>query len=110
VKKKIETRTYRDRAKYNILAVSKRRKRLKQLAVESKGGKCEVCGYFRCISALDFHHLDESKKSFSLGTRGLTRSWTKIEEEIQKCILVCSNCHREIHAGLVDLQKLNQML
>ena len=88
-----------------VMAVTRRRKRLKELAVESKGGKCEVCGYDRCMSALDFHHLDESQKSFSLGTRGLTRSWAKIEEEIKKCFLMCANCHREIHAGVIQLSK-----
>jgi len=98
-----ETRTYRDRARYNIEAVTKRRKKLKAMAVELKGGKCQICGYEKCISALDFHHIDEKTKSFDLSTRGLTRSWEKIKNEIEKCILVCSNCHREIHAGLVKL-------
>lgn len=110
MRKKVETRTYADRREYMIMAVNKRRRKLKELAVASRGGKCQVCGYSRCISALDFHHVDETKKLFSLGTRGLTRSWTKIEEEIKKCILVCSNCHREIHAGLVHLQTYVQMV
>lgn len=105
MRKKIETRTYRDRAAYNIMAVTKRRRKLKEMAVESRGGRCQLCGYDKCISALDFHHVDESLKSFSLGTRGLTRSWNKIEAEIKKCLLVCSNCHREIHAGMIDLSK-----
>jgi hypothetical protein len=96
-----ETRTYRDRAKYNIQAVTKRRKRLKEMAVKSKGGKCQICGYSRLISALEFHHLDENNKNFGLSTRGLTRSWEKIRTETKKCILVCANCHREIHGGLI---------
>ena len=98
-----ETRTYRDRARYNIEAVSKRRKKLKLMAIELKGGKCQVCEYSRCVSALDFHHIDEKTKSFDLSTGGLTRSWEKIKAELQKCILLCSNCHREIHAGLIEL-------
>ena len=85
------------------MAVTKRRRRLKQLAVEHKGGKCFLCGYTRCIWALDFHHIDESQKEFSLSVRGLTRSWEKIKNELDKCVLVCANCHREIHAGVVDL-------
>lgn len=98
-----ETRTYKDRARYNIEAVIKRRKKLKVMAVELKGGKCQVCSYDRCVSALEFHHIDEKTKEFDLSTRGLTRSWEKIKNEVQKCVLVCSNCHREIHAGLVRL-------
>lgn len=98
-----ETRTYRDRAHYLVLAVSKRRRKLKSLGVELKGGKCQVCGYSKYIGALDFHHLDENNKGFNLSTRGLTRSWKKIKEELDKCILVCANCHREIHGGVIKL-------
>jgi hypothetical protein len=98
-----ETRTYRDRARYNIEAVTKRRKKLKVMAVELKGGRCQVCGYDKYVGALSFHHLDEKKKSFDMSTRGLTRSWKKIKEEVAKCILVCENCHREIHGGIIKL-------
>lgn len=93
-----ETRIYRDRAAYNILAVTKRRKKLKQLSVQYKGEKCTFCGYSKYIGALDLHHVDPENKDFSLSVRGLTRSWDKIKEELEKCILVCANCHREIHA------------
>jgi hypothetical protein len=99
-----ETRTYKDRAKYLVMAVTKRRRRLKELAVQYKGGKCILCGYSRCIWALDFHHIDESQKEFSLSVRGLTRSWDKIKQEVEKCALVCANCHREIHAGVINLE------
>jgi len=96
-----ETRTYKDRAAYLIQAVSKRRRRLKEMAVNMKGSKCEICGYNRYIGALDFHHLDETKKDFGLSMRGLTRSWGAIQKEIEKCILVCANCHREIHGEII---------
>lgn len=97
-----ETRTYKDRAKYLIAAVSKRRKKLKAMAVKYKGGKCYFCGYSKYEGALDFHHLDSSRKDFGLSVKGLTRSWKKIREELGKCILVCSNCHRELHGGLLQ--------
>jgi len=100
-----ETRTYRDRARYNIIAVTKRRRKLKHLAIQYKGGKCMFCGYSRCSGALDFHHINESDKEFGLSVRGLTRSWIKIKNEIEKCILVCANCHREIHAGLLKMSR-----
>lgn len=96
----MEARSYSDRREYLIKAVADRRRKLRLKAVEYKGGKCIFCGYQRDTKALDFHHLDESKKSFGLSERGLTRSWGKILEELDKCVLVCANCHREIHSGL----------
>lgn len=67
------------------------------MAVNYKGSKCEVCGYYRCIEALEFHHKDSSEKDFSISQKGYTRSWKKVKMELDKCILLCANCHREIH-------------
>ncbi len=64
-----------------------------------------ICGYSKCPGALDFHHRDPKKKDFGLAVKGLTRSWEKIQKEIDKCVLVCANCHREIHAGITQLPK-----
>jgi predicted HNH restriction endonuclease len=64
-----------------------------------------ICGYGHCPEALDFHHRDPKQKSFGLSVRGLTRSWEKIQKELDKCILVCANCHREIHAGITQPPK-----
>ena len=90
-----ETRTYADRREVNKASVIKRRKQNKLLLVEYKGGKCECCGYDKCIAALDFHHLDPTtKESKNLGT---TVAIEKQKIEADKCILVCANCHREIH-------------
>lgn len=99
----MEKRTYRDRAQYNIKAVAKRRKKLKEMAIAYKGGKCCLCGYNKCKSAMDFHHIDDNNKKFGLSVRGLTRSWDKTKTELDKCILVCANCHREIHEGITQL-------
>lgn len=99
-----KTRTYRDRAASIIKAVKVRRKKLKNMSVAYKGGKCIVCGYARLSGALELHHLDPSKKDFGLSVRGLTRSWEKIKGELDKCVLLCANCHREIHGGLIDLK------
>ena len=96
-------RTYADRREYLIQAVAKRRKKIRELAIEYLGGKCCFCGYHRCFASLDFHHIDESTKKFGLSQDGLTRSWEKTEQELKKCILVCANCHREIHAGILQL-------
>ena len=93
------TRKYSDRAAYLKRAVTQRRKKLRESALALKGNKCKICGYNRCSAALSFHHLDPSLKEFGIPHRGLTRSWKKIEEELKKCILICANCHAEIHAG-----------
>lgn len=98
-----DTRTYADRKAYIREAVKKRRKKLRVMAREYKGGKCMICGYDRCLEALDFHHRDPQKKGFGLSDKGITRSWEKTRKEIDKCVLVCANCHREIHAGITQL-------
>lgn len=76
-------------------------KRYKQLLVEYKGGKCQICGYNKCVQAMDFHHIDPNIKSFQIS--GGTKSLNKLKQEVDKCILLCSNCHRELHAGLIDI-------
>jgi len=101
-----EKRTYSDRREYLIAAVSKRRKRLKEMVIEYKGGKCSICGYKKYPGAFDLHHIDGKTKGFGLSTRGLTRSWKKIKAEADKCILVCANCHREIHGGITQLSRV----
>jgi predicted HNH restriction endonuclease len=72
------------------------RRAMKKQAVKIKGGKCSICGYDKCIDALIFHHEDPSIKEFGL-SNGDTRSWDKYLQELEKCILVCTNCHAEIH-------------
>ena len=76
--------------------VDKRRRKLKHELVKYKGGKCEICGYDKCEAALDFHHLNPDEKEFQLSS-GNTCSLEKMKKEADKCILVCANCHREIH-------------
>lgn len=86
-----------------VMAVTRRRKKLREMARESKGGKCNLCGYNKSQRALSFHHLDPKKKEFDLSSRGLTRSWERIQKEIEKCILLCANCHMEVHDGITQL-------
>lgn len=69
--------------------------KVKKLLVEYKGGECERCGYKKCIDALDFHHKNPSEKDFTIG--GKSWSLERLKKEADKCILVCANCHREIH-------------
>lgn len=74
----------------------------KAKAVVYKGGKCQVCGYNRCMRALTFHHINPEEKSF--GISGGTKSFEKLKSELDKCILVCQNCHAEIHEGLINAE------
>lgn len=99
-----DTRTYADRAEYLKAAVSKRRRVLRNKAIKYKGGKCIFCGYNKCIDALEFHHLDADSKDFGLSRSGLTRSWEKTKKELDKCILLCANCHRESHSNNAAFQ------
>ena len=99
-----DTRTYADRREELKIAVAKRRRKIKELSVAYKGGKCQLCGYEKYQGALDLHHIDASKKEFGIGDKGYTRSWKRVKEELDKCVLVCANCHREVEAGIISLE------
>lgn len=73
----------------------KHRQKIKRKSIEYKGGKCEKCGYNKCVYALDFHHVDKTTKDFGISVK--TLSWERTKKELDKCILICSNCHRELH-------------
>lgn len=90
--------------KCRVEAVQKRRDKIKELAIEYKGGKCCICGYNKCHSALEFHHLNPETKDFGIGANGYTRSWKDVKDELDKCILVCANCHRELHSGIIRIK------
>ena len=74
------------------------RKDKKRKLIEYKGGKCEVCGYDKCVSALSFHHKDPKEKDFSISAKSY--SYERLKKEVDKCIMVCSNCHIEIHENM----------
>lgn len=81
--------------------VKKSRTLRKKDMVYVMGGKCKQCGYDKCIDALDFHHIIPEEKEFNFN-KASSFSWEKIESELKKCIILCSNCHREIHAQGID--------
>lgn len=83
----------------------KRRKSIKIKAIEYKGGQCFCCGYSKCTRALNFHHLDPSEKDFTVSQNGIKMAFDKLKLELDKCILVCSNCHMEIHEGILEIGK-----
>lgn len=81
---------------------SKLGRSLKQRMVEFAGGECLICSYDGYIGALEFHHIKPSTKSFEINSR-TTQPWELILLEIEKCVLLCSNCHKEVHAGVALL-------
>lgn len=76
--------------------------KIKQL----RGGMCIRCGYNKCIKALEFHHLDPTKKDFTISNDHFKLN--EAIEESKKCILLCSNCHREFHDGLWKIEDLKK--
>ena len=77
------------------------RLRTKDRIIKSLGGKCVCCGYDKCSSAMETHHLDPDGKDGLISKRVTNAvSWSKIVIELRKCVLVCANCHREVHAGI----------
>ena len=72
---------------------------------QARGGKCERCGYNTCIKALEFHHLDPSQKDFTISNDHFKLK--EAVEESKKCILICANCHRELHDNLWCIDEIN---
>jgi 5-methylcytosine-specific restriction endonuclease McrA len=79
------------------------RRRAKLRLIAEAGGCCQICGYDRYGGALHFHHRDPAQKEFGLAKRGFTRSFEKMRAEAAKCVLLCSNCHAEVEAGIATL-------
>ena len=88
-------------------AVTTYRRSVKRRLVEEAGGSCRLCGYDRCIAALEFHHIDPSTKRFSLSLKGVARAFETVREEAAKCVLLCSNCHSEVETGVAMLSVIH---
>jgi hypothetical protein len=71
---------------------------MKKRLVAFKGGSCQKCGYDRCVAALDFHHRDPSQKLFKVSQK-MGSSYVTLVAEIEKCDLLCRNCHAEVEVG-----------
>ena len=79
------------------------RVRTKLKSIVYKGGSCISCGYNRSVYSMHFHHIDPAEKDFKIA--GSTRSWERIQKELDKCVLLCSNCHGEHHEDILDLHE-----
>ena len=86
----------------------KRRRIIRKIElVKTTGGRCTVCGYNKNLAALTFHHTDQDEKDFKLDMRSMSnRSLEAVLVELEKCILICQNCHAELHFPHLDLAKL----
>lgn len=85
----------------SVESVIKAHNKQKERAIYVMGGRCQICGYDACKQALEFHHLIPEEKEYTVAQKTYTK-WDDLVLELRKCILVCANCHREIHSGLID--------
>lgn len=76
--------------------VWQKQKATKKKIIEHMGGGCKCCNYNKCSRSLDLHHLDSSKKDANFNSINGWK-WDRIKKELDRCILVCRNCHGEIH-------------
>lgn len=83
----------------NSCRTNRRRKAIKEYSILYKGGQCNLCNYSKCMQSLCFHHLDPNQKDFCISSNHCRRL-EDIVAELDKCILLCLNCHAEVHAGL----------
>ncbi len=80
-------------------------------AILARGGKCERCGYNKNIAALDFHHINPDEKKFQIDIRKFSNTnLTDLENELNKCILLCANCHREEHNPTLTIDTISELI
>lgn len=96
---------YREKKEEHLVNVTRRKKITvkinKDIMTRYKEDGCKVCGE-KEICCLDFHHIDSSEKEYTIA-RMIYHSIKTITKEIEKCIVLCSNCHRKVHAGLIEI-------
>jgi hypothetical protein len=85
------------------------RNQIRHRAIMALGGKCVCCGQKFEECCYDLHHLDPTEKEFTIGRSNINgaKSWLRLRDEIKKCVLVCSNCHRLIHSGYIAVEVKN---
>lgn len=92
------------RRKLKLYTMSRNTKRRSDL-IDSLGGACEICGYNKNYAALCFHHKDPKTKRFQLDATSFSTAWETLLEEAKKCLLLCHNCHMEIHYPNREISK-----
>jgi hypothetical protein len=94
------------RTRCNSCTITLHRQRMKKACVEYMDTTCIICGYDKCVAALEFHHKNPDEKEFGIAQGGITYSWDKIYKELKKCVMICSNCHKEIHYFNTDINHI----
>ena len=79
---------------------------LKETLVRQHGGKCLICGYNRCLAALEFHHINPHEKEFNISSKS---NMYDLRYELDKCVLLCVRCHREAHNNLISPETLQEL-
>lgn len=99
----LEGRGYHRCKRCRVESVVRRRRKVKAILVEEAGGRCRICGYDACVGALEFHHIDPAEKLLEVSRHGVTLALKKARAEARKCVLLCSNCHVEVEAGITTI-------
>ena len=95
--------TYQSHCKNCFNQYTKQRWKDRKLkAIQYKGGKCSSCGYNKCANVLEFHHRDTKTKEFDW-KKLRQMNWDKVIKELDKCDMLCANCHRERHYEIFSL-------
>jgi hypothetical protein len=90
------------RAKYAVPYMSGQQKRISLMV--DMGNCCKLCGYYKPC-ALEFHHVGKKRFTLDARTLGQIRDLSLIKSEAKRCVLLCANCHKEVHAGLITLER-----
>ena len=85
--------------------IARIRRERKQRAVQLMGDSCLGCGRDGALVLFEFHHRNAADKEFGISEDGILRSWHKVVVELAKCVMLCANCHREVHAGVRELDE-----
>jgi hypothetical protein len=99
--RKIMNEAYAENPEIFKKRVLTQKQKLRSLVKEIKSkSKCHFCPENTMI-CLDFHHLDPTNKKSSIAALVNAKNEEALKEEIKKCILLCANCHRKFHVGLI---------
>ena len=94
----------------NYASQQQRGRRRRESLIRLKGGRCQRCGYDRNVAALAFHHLNPTVKAFGIDLRKCSNtSWELLAAEAEKCLLLCLNCHAEIHNPDFPLRPVKEL-
>lgn len=107
--KKFKDSQGRNRSRCGSCNTRIRRFRAKAAAINYLGGKCIQCGWQGNQAALQFHHINASKKDFIIGNVA-NKSWDVIKMELEKCILLCANCHTIKHSAKSEKELIDEAL